>query len=130
MGEKKDYYKTASPDRYNILKLASKEMRNKPTQAEAIMWYYLCGSQLGVKFRRQHIIGDYIVDFVSLKYNLVIEIDGRIHNLTEQKEHDAIRTDFLNSMGYHVLRFSNEEVISEIDQVIKTIESWIKTHQG
>lgn len=104
-------------------------MRNNPTPAEDIIWNLLRNNQLGIKFRRQHIIGDYIVDFVSLKHKLVVEIDGGIHNSIEQKEHDEIRTYFLNSKGYHVLRFHNGEVISSIDQTIKTIENWIKTHQ-
>lgn len=129
MGENYDFYKTASPDRYQLLKQYAKEMRNNPTEAEAIMWLYLCNNQLGVKFRRQHIIGDYIVDFVSLKTKLVIEIDGAIHNKPAQKEHDEERTEFLNSKGYHILRFNNEQVISEPDQIIKSIENLLNENR-
>lgn len=124
-----DFYKTASPDRYGILKQAAKKMRNLPTEAESFMWRFLCNNQTGVKFRRQHIIGDYIVDFVSLKAKLVIEIDGGIHNKPEQIAHDQVRTEFLNSKGYHILRFRNEQVIAEPDQIIKSIENWLKENR-
>lgn len=119
------FYQTASPDRYGLLKESAKKMRKRPTEAESVMWNFLCNNQLGVKFRRQHIIGDYIVDFVSLKTKLVIEIDGGIHNKPEQIAHDQVRTEFLTSKGYHVLRFSNEQVISDPDQIIKSIENWL-----
>lgn len=120
-----NFYQTASPDRYNILKQAAREMRNRPTQAESVMWNFLCNNKLGVKFRRQHVIGDYIVDFVSLKTKLVIEIDGSIHNNAEQIVHDQVRTEFLTSKGYYVMRFKNEEVLCNSDQILKSIESWI-----
>lgn len=120
------FYQTASPDRYGLLKESAKKMRKRPTEAESMMWNFLCNNQLGVKFRRQHIIGDYIVDFVSLKTKLVIEIDGGIHNKPEQIAHDQVRTEFLTSKGYNVMRFKNEEVLFNSEGILKYIESWIK----
>ena len=123
---KDEFYKTASPDRYNILKQAAKEMRKRPTQAESIMWGFLCNNQTGVKFRRQHIIGDYIVDFVCLRAKLVIEIDGGIHSEPNQIAHDQVRTEFLTSKGYNIMRFKNEEILFNSEGILKYIESWIK----
>ena len=74
----------------------------------------------GVSFRRQHAIGKYIVDFCSIKKKLIIELDGSQH--LEQEEYDAERTTFLESKGYHVLRFWNHEVMKDIQGVIRTIE--------
>ena len=80
-----------------------------------------------MKFLRQHIIGDYIVDFVSREQGLVIEVDGGYHSEREQKEDDAIREHDLYSMGFHVLRFTNEEVLYDIDSVIQQIEHYLTT---
>ena len=90
------------------------------TDAEALLWYNLRSRQLaGAKFRRQHPIGPYYVDFVSLKQKLVIEVDGGQH--TTNEEADRKRTDFLNSKGYTVLRFWNHEVLTDTDAVLERI---------
>ena len=73
----------------------------------------------GVNFRRQHAIGKYIVDFCSLKKKLVIELDGSQH--LEQEEYDQERTLYLKSEGYRVIRFWNDQVMSDMEGVIKTI---------
>ena len=78
-------YRTASPDRYEILKAFAQENRNNPTLAEQVLWKYLDRKQLGVKFLGQHIIGDYIVDFVSREQGLIIEVDGAYHAELEQQ---------------------------------------------
>ena len=78
-------YKTASPDIYKLLEGLAKKNRQYPTEAEKAMWELLKGNNLGVSFRRQHIIGDYIVDFVCLQKDLIIEIDGGYHAQKEQK---------------------------------------------
>lgn len=75
---------------------------------------------------RQHIIGDYIVDFLSRDDGLIIEVDGGYHSEPRQQEYDSQRTDWLEQQGYHILRFSNEEVMNDIENVIKTIELYFK----
>ena len=73
-------------------------------------------------FRRQHVIGDYIVDFICLKQRLIIEIDGGYHNDIVQQQEDRIRQNWLESMDYKVIRFTNEEVFYNIETVISTIK--------
>ena len=104
---------TADPALYEILKEYSREMRNNPTDAERAAWSVLSDNNLGYKFRRQHIIGDYIVDFVCLEKMLVIEIDGEYHNEWEQQINDEERTAWLNKRGFNVIRFTNAEVIAD-----------------
>ncbi|WP_258932571.1 vitamin B12 dependent-methionine synthase activation domain-containing protein [Flavobacterium oreochromis] len=118
------HWQTANPYNYGLLKQFAKEMRNKPTEAEKVLWQALSGKQLeGFKFRRQHIIGDYIADFVCLKENLIIEVDGLIHQLPDKIVRDEERTNWLRSEGYHVIRFTNEEVLFQLDKVLKEIHA-------
>lgn len=119
-------YHTADPTTYNLLKENSEKMRKNPTEAEAAMWEMLRGKNLDVKFRRQHIIGEYITDFVCLDKQLVIEIDGGYHNEPEQQQLDKQRTDFLQSIGFSVLRFSNEEVMFKSDETLSIIRNSLK----
>ena len=79
--------------------------------------------KLGVRFRRQHIIGDYIVDFICLKQKLIIEIDGGYHQETTQQTEDKTRQNWLESMGYKVLRFTNEDIFHDIESVITNINN-------
>ena len=72
-------FQTASPDRYDLLKVFARKNRNNQTTAEICLWQQLRCETLGVKFKRQHIIYDYIVDFICLEKNLVIEVDGAYH---------------------------------------------------
>ncbi|UAM97224.1 dihydropteroate synthase [Polaribacter litorisediminis] len=120
--KKIDYRKLADPILYDRLKEFAKEMRNKPTEAEKMLWNVLSNKQLDEhKFRRQHIIGPYITDFICLKLKLVIEIDGLIHQLPENKENDKQRTEWLESKGLSVVRFTNEDVLFNLDKVIEVI---------
>lgn len=96
-------------------------MRKNPTEAESVMWSYLSDNKMGVHFRRQHPVCGYIPDFVSLKERLIIEIDGGYHFEGEQPEMDAERTQYLNQEGFVVLRFTNEEVLGDIDNVLEEI---------
>ena len=114
-------YKTASPDRYGLLKAFARENRKNATTAEAILWDCLQKNALGVKFLRQHVIGDYIVDFVSRQGGLVIEVDGGYHSEPRQQEDDLQREQNLEKMGYHILRFTNEEVLYDTENVIEQI---------
>ncbi|GAA0872505.1 hypothetical protein GCM10009117_16520 [Gangjinia marincola] len=102
----------------------AKEMRKSPTPAESILWDQLKSKQLGVKFRRQHLIDDFIPDFVCLSKKLIIEVDGPIHD--QQIEEDASRTEILSGLGYKVIRFKNEEVIGNIDGVVSKISQELK----
>ncbi len=122
-------YKTASPDRYNLLKAFALENRKNQTLAEHVLWQSIKAEQLGVKVLRQHIIGDYIVDFLLPTINLVIEVDGAYHAERKQAESDEIRESTLNDMGYRVIRFTNEEVLYNIEETLETITKEIKSYE-
>ena len=114
-------YKTASPDRYDLLKAFARENRKNPTMAEQVLWNHLRNKSLGARFLRQHIIGDCIVDFVSLECLLVVEVDGAYHAERGQMEMDEVRTGALERMGFEVIRFTNEEVLYRLKETIKII---------
>ena len=118
-------YQTANPMVYELLKENAKHNRAHPTQAEAIMWQLLKGKQLGISFRRQHIIGEYIADFACLECKLVIEIDGGYHTSQQQQEADMLRTRWLNDYGFKIVRFTNEEVINTTENVMKRIKEYL-----
>ncbi len=116
------YWKTADPMLYGLMKEYANKMRNQPTEAEVMLWNALSGKNLnGYKFRRQHIIGSYIADFICLKENLIIEVDGAIHQLPENKTSDEERTEWLKKEGYQVVRFTNDQVLNNIDFVLDEI---------
>ena len=119
-------YETTDASCYQILLDKAREMRKNPTEAEAVLWNYLSGNKLGVHFRRQHPVFGYIPDFVSLNDKIIVEIDGGYHMDGEQPEKDAERTNYLNSIGFVVLRFTNEEVLCDIDNVIEEISDVIE----
>ncbi|OGO17903.1 MAG: hypothetical protein A2Z15_00825 [Chloroflexi bacterium RBG_16_50_11] len=99
-----------------------REKRHEPTEAENMLWQRLRRHQLrGLSFRRQHSIGQFIVDFYCKKAKLVIEVDGLIHQY--QEEEDSIRQQYLESLELKVLRFSNDTVLNNVDEAIKQIES-------
>ena len=101
------------------------ELRKELTPAEKKLWAYLRGDKLnGVNFRRQHAIGNYLVDFVSIKKKLVIELDGSQH--LEQEAYDIERTRYLESQGYKVVRFWNNQVENDINGVFQAIEFALK----
>ena len=117
-------YKTAAPDRYGLLKEFARTNRKEATLSETILWEYLRKGVAGEKFLRQHVIGDYIADFVSRHGGLIVEVDGGYHSEPRQTENDAIREDYLESIGYHVMRFTNEEVLNDPDSVLTQIEHY------
>jgi len=106
--------------RHNAIKL-----RRELTPAERKLWSRIRDDQLGVNFRRQHAIGNYVTDFCSPNVKLVIELDGSQH--LAQKEYDEVRTKYLELQGYRVLRFWNNDVMNNIDDVLNVI--WIMLHQ-
>ncbi|MBO7140682.1 MAG: endonuclease domain-containing protein [Prevotella sp.] len=118
------YYKTASPDRYLLLKEFARKNRKNATIAENVLWDCLRRNSLGVTFLRQHIIGDFIVDFVSRNSGLIIEVDGGYHSEPRQQEDDLLREETLEKMGYHVIRFTNEEVLYDTDIVLEQIMNY------
>ena len=119
-------FRTSSPDRYRILKDFARENRKNMTEAESVLWNSLRNKSLGVKFLRQHIIGDYIVDFVCQETGLIIEVDGGYHSEPCQKEDDETRTRHLESKGFKVIRFTNEEILFNIESVINKVYNLFK----
>ena len=115
-------YQTADPALYHILREHAAYNRTHPTEAEALLWEFLNADELGVTFKRQHVIGDYIVDFVCLTSRLIIELDGEYHQLEQQQISDEQRTEWLERRGYRVLRFTNEELFNNVDKVLETIK--------
>jgi 5-methyltetrahydrofolate--homocysteine methyltransferase len=126
----------ADPYLYELLKAYVKAHRSVPTPAEDLMWQRLRGNKLGEKFRRQHILGKYIADFACLEKRLIIEIDGLIHQLPENKDADEIRTAWLESIGFKVIRFTKDDVLEHTDTVLYSIKQALaartplKTNRG
>lgn len=113
------------PDLWAKLKPLARQMRKEPTAAEALLWQRLRKRQvLGHKFRRQHAIERFIVDFYCRDARLVVEVDGPIHQYTQ--EEDAIRQTFLESQGLEVIRFRNREVMQDIKSVVERIAEALK----
>ncbi|MBM3646808.1 MAG: endonuclease domain-containing protein [Alphaproteobacteria bacterium] len=95
-------------------------LRRNPTEAEYLLWKHLRGRQLaGFKFRRQHRIGCYITDFACLEAGLIVELDGSQH--VERSAYDTHRDSLLRVSGFHVLRFWNNDVVTQTDSVLETI---------
>lgn len=88
----------------------AREMRHPQTPAEATLWRVLRNRQTGFKFRRQHPIYRFIIDFYCAEAKLLIEIDGTSHLESNQKEYDQVRTEYLEELGYKVIRFTNDDV--------------------
>ena len=104
----------------------ARELRKEMTPAEKKLWQVLRGNQFdGLYFRRQHAVGAYILDFVCIQEKLVIEVDGESH--LEQEEHDKERTQWLEEKkGYRVIRFTNEDVFQNIDEVVEAIRAAVR----
>ncbi|MBX7155918.1 MAG: endonuclease domain-containing protein [Candidatus Kapaibacterium sp.] len=105
----------------NYLKSRRQFLRNHATSAEKLLWNFLKGSKNGFKFRRQHSIGNYIVDFYNAELRLVIEIDGDSHDSCDAIEYDLLRTQFLESLNVTVIRFTNQSVYDNIYGVLEVI---------
>ena len=102
-----------------VMQERSRRLRREMTPHERILWQCLRGGALGCRFRRQHVLGRYIVDFICLEKRLVIEVDGHQH--AEQQSYDLQRSRWLNEEGYRVLRFTNSDVQRELDAVVEEI---------
>ncbi|WP_420606553.1 endonuclease domain-containing protein [Novosphingopyxis sp.] len=106
----------------------ARELRNAATAAERELWKYLSRRQLGYKFSRQMPVGPYFADFLCRDTKLIIEIDGFSHDLTIAK--DASRTAWLEREGYRVMRFTNEDVFSNVEGVVTFIRLFLERDQS
>jgi very-short-patch-repair endonuclease len=97
------------------------ELRNNMTLSEIILWQRLKGKRLGFKFRRQHGIGPYIVDFYCPALRLVIELDGEVHGISSVKERDIKRQKFLESLNLIIMRYLNEMILENLEAVVQDI---------
>jgi leucyl-tRNA synthetase len=118
-------YQTADKKYWKYLKDFSKENRQNQTEEEVILWEEVRNGKLGHKIRRQHAIGVFIADFVCLDKRLVIEVDGGYH--LDNKELDEARTEFLNEVGFEVIRFTNDEVKNSLSKVLSQLKSALDT---
>jgi len=107
----------------------AQSLRETATLAEKLLWGRLSKNQMGSKFRRQHPILNYIVDFYCHAFKFAVELEGSVHENAERRFHDRMRTEALSVHGITVIRFSNEEVISNIDQVIEAIKAHMNQQQ-
>ena len=119
-------FRWAASDRYELLKNFARENRRNATLAESVLWEHLRNRELGFDFRRQHIISDFIADFVCIDKKLIVEVDGGYHSEGEQQIEDSIRTVQLNNLGFRVIRFSNEEVLYEVERVLREIRTALR----
>ena len=110
------------------LKGFARSNRSIPTEAENCPWQLVRGNKLGPRFRRQHAIENYIVDFVCLPAWLIIEVDGEYHFDVEQAEYDGGCTHKLQELGFYILRFTNEEVLQSPNYVLQLISTHITKH--
>ena len=116
-------YFGATPDVFR----KAKELRRTETEAEKLLWTRLHKNQiLGLQFRRQHPINRFVADFYCPRIKLVIEVDGSIHELPENQDYDIGRSEILNDFGITVMRFTNKQIINDIENVIIEIEREVK----
>ena len=116
------------PIQYNRnLKALARELRSEGTKGEAMLWLYALKARkmYGYQFNRQFPIGNYIVDFICRKLNLIVEIDGSSH--ISKSESDRKRQDDLEGLGYVILRFSEAEVVHRLDDVVEKISYAVET---
>ena len=107
---------------YELLKENARSNRKNMTEAESIFWSVVKKNALGERCLRQHIVGDFIVDFLFRRSKVIVEIDGGYHFTNEQQENDALRTDWLEHQGYKIVRFTNEQVLFDTNKVIEIIK--------
>ncbi len=119
--ENRKRWATANAYAYCAVENNAVNNRRPMTQAETVLWEELRSNKLGVHFRRQHVIGAYIVDFVSLKNHLVIEVDGEYHLSPEQQLLDSERTRYLEQKGYRVIRFTNYQIMNNLEFVMSKL---------
>ena len=105
----------------------ARKLRRTQTPAEKLFWQVIKNRQVAnLKFKRQHPVGPFIVDFYCHEASLIIEVDGDVHDVEEIKIYDKQREAYLKNKGYSILRFTNEEVVAELDRVVREIEKVAK----
>lgn len=113
-------YLTGYLKNFDSLHRRAVEFKISPTQAEDFLWQHLRRNSLGSRFRRQHVVDHFIVDFINIKNNLIVEVDGGVHN--NLKERDYERSKIFENLGFKVLRFTNEQVLGGIQNVLEEIQ--------
>ena len=109
----------------------ARELRNEATFPERRLWKYLSGEKAGLKFRRQHPIGPFVVDFYARQAALAVEVDGNFaHSTDEQNQYDRVRNDYMTELGLNVLRISAKEVNDNIDGVCRETTEICEKHQN
>ena len=120
------YARRTSPELWAKINPIARELRKSPTAAEDHLWQALRRKAVeGQRFRRQHVFERFIVDFYCPAAHLVIEVDGDTH--AQQAEYDALRTAFLESLGLRVLRFRNEDVFTNLSEVLARIQAAVES---
>ncbi|UOQ98676.1 DUF559 domain-containing protein [Hymenobacter sp. 5317J-9] len=122
---REDYIFSADKRQYGRLDLKgrARAMRRQSTAAEEALWQALRGGKIGARFRRQHPIDRYVVDFVCIEAKLVLEADGAAHLPPDQQAYDAGRTALLAEHGYRLLRFPNHQILTNLPQVLREIQA-------
>jgi very-short-patch-repair endonuclease len=111
------------PRGWSLLRPRAQQMRRMPTEAEALLWERLRRGCLGARFRRQVVIGPFIVDFYCPKARLIVEVDGSVHD--ERHEIDVVRDREVRAAGLRVLRVRNEDVLGNLDAVVSSIAALV-----
>ena len=108
---------------YNILRLKNirRKLRKESPFCERLLWGKIRNEQLGVKFRRQFSIGNYVADFVSPQIKLVIEIDGETHSTAEELKRDREKEDYFRSLNIKVIRYNNNDIVESLEDVVRDI---------
>ena len=106
----------------------AKRLRLNETEAEKLLWSKLCNKQLGVKFRRQHPLYEYVVDFYCHSHRLIIEVDGPIHSTKEANYDDNVRSQAFKEFKIEIMRFTNDEVLLDIENVTEKIIDHLNNH--
>jgi very-short-patch-repair endonuclease len=109
---------------------AARRLRRETTRAETLLWEKLRDGRVGYKFRRQHAIGPFVVDFYCHAFKVAIEIDGGIHGNPEVAARDALRQESLEGQGLVFLRFANEDVERSADDVVERIMQFLEHRRG
>ena len=123
----KDYFEKLHKDAKASTFKNAKELRSSETEVEKKLWALLRNRQLeGKKFRRQHAIGNYVLDFYCNECKLAVELDGEIHNKKEIQQYDSARTQELKDYGITVIRFWNSEVMNNTGKVLERIAQFLK----
>ncbi len=100
-------------------------LRRESTEVEQVLWSHLRDRGFGVKFRRQHPMATFVLDFYCHEKRLVVEVDGSGHDWLDQATYDAWRTGELERLGCRVVRFRNEEVLHELERVLNELQQWV-----